>query len=219
MGKELHIGAGLLILAATCGRVAMKNGDVLVRNSDVVVQGARHLDDVGAARHLDGLRHADGMRHADGLRHADAAAQAHPIDELLGDVALEGAQLTAEHLLEWQEELGEPEEDDLSGVWVYRGQLEGEITFERMCVLSEEGETYAGRCEEVGSIGGRQAYRARWNHRLAVGQDSACALVERVHLASIDVEGDIATGVAAHLRDLLKNERACSERALLGEQR
>lgn len=222
MGKELHVGAGLLILAATCGRVALKNGDVLVRNGDVVVGAARHLDDASDLRHLGGLegaRHLDGLgsgvaRHADELRHAE-----HPLHELLGDVAMEGAQLTAEHLAEWENDLGELDSDDFSGVWQQTGQLEHDVAYERTCVRSEEGDTYAFRCEETGSQQGRQAYRARWNGQQAIGSDTVCSVVEKVHQARIDVQGEAATAIADHLRPQLKNDRPCAPRATLGQRR
>lgn len=209
MGKELHIGAGLLVLAATCGRLAMKNGDVVVRQSDMLVGGARHLDGVGSTS---SLRHLDGLRHGDELRHVES-----PIDDLLSDLASESAQLTAEHLLDWADELGEAEDDDLTGLWRLKGDVpDTTVQFERTCARDLQGTTYGVRCSELGVRDDREVYRARWSGQQAIGSQGVCTLIEQVHEARIAVEGEEAAAIAAHLRPLLDNDVPCAPPSSLG---
>lgn len=174
MGRELHIGAAVLMGVAMCGRVAMKNGDVVVKNADVLATAGRNAD---VLRHGDALRHLDevgALRHLDEGRHVDVA-------EILQDVALDGAQLTAELLLEWQDEAGEVDEDDLSGVWVRNEQLEDGLEIVRRCKRTLE-DGWRLSCLERAERGSIREHVVEFEASQVVGDNALCTHFGRLQV-------------------------------------
>lgn len=201
MGKELHVGAGLLVLAATCGRVVMTNGDVVARGSGRLLQ---HADDV--------VGHGDALRHLDlaaDLRHAEG-----PTSTLAKELLKEGAEFTAEQLLEWEPGLGEVDDTDFGGRWEGRWTL-GDVSIESFCVRADlgDGTALTIRCKETGRRAGRVAYLADWEGRQAIGRAQVCTFTERIH--GLDIRDEHVRGVLeSDFAQRLANATPCAERIL-----